>query len=735
MANIVDVTLRLIDKFSSPLNNFGARLSDSSKQLINMGKSIDRTGKNISSVGSTLTRRVTAPIVAIGVSSVKAAADFESAMATVKAITNADSNEMKKMEDNVKQLMSTTKFSATEIANAYKYMGMAGWDANDITNQAVNILKLANAGGEDLAKTSDIVTDGLTAFGMSAKDTKEFCDVLARTSTTTNTNVGLMGETFKYVGAVAGTMGYSIQDVASAAGMMASAGVKGSMAGTSLRNIIKNLVAPTKTTQAAIDKLGLSIKDGNGKLKPFSKIIEDLRRKTKNYSNDQKALIANQLGGTRAMAGLSELMKMSDDEFKKITKSINNYDGACDKMSNTMDKTANGSLAKLKNNFSLLKIEIGKELLPYVVKFSNKLRDWISKFRKLPKETKDSIFKFIGYIALIGPSLWVFGKIVSSVGKVVKFIGLLGKAFKTFGSFPAIIASPAGKVVLIVLAIAAAAFIVYKNWNKIKPKIKKIFDDLIGVYDDFKEWCRKNKKEVEMIKKIFKGLGDILYIVFSTGFKTCFGTALTIVSTTIRTITRKVEGIIKIVTGVIEIISGIFQGDWSKAWNGAKKVASGAFESLTADIRGYAETIKGYVESVIDSIESIEIPDWVPGVGGKTVKDAIIDAKGPASSGGGFASGTLGFSHGGLATINEKGGEIVDLPHGSRVYPHDKSVAMAFKQGARSSGNITVNIPKLADNLSVRSDEDINAIACAIASKLEKVSNNITGGVSIGYSY
>ena len=204
---------------------------------------------------------------------------FESGMSKVEAISGATGEDLAALTDKAKEMGAKTKFSATESAEAMQYMAMAGWKTSDMLNGIEGIMNLAAASGEDLATTSDIVTDALTAFGLSAQDSTHFADILAQASSNANTNVSMMGETFKYVAPVAGAMGYSAEDVALAVGLMANSGIKASQAGTSLKAALVNMVKPTDDMRGVMERLGISIQNADGSIKPFGELIGDLRDK------------------------------------------------------------------------------------------------------------------------------------------------------------------------------------------------------------------------------------------------------------------------------------------------------------------------------------------------------------------------------------------------------------------------------------------------------------------------
>lgn len=283
---------------------------------------------------------------------------FESGMSKVQAISGASGEELAALTDKAKEMGAKTKFSATESAEAMQYMAMAGWKTGDMLNGIEGIMNLAAASGEDLATTSDIVTDALTAFGLSAQDSTHFADVLAQASSNANTNVGMMGETFKYVAPVAGAMGYSAEDVATAIGLMANSGIKASQAGTSLRTILTRMAKPTKEVQTAMDQLGVSVIDSDGNMKSLHEIMDDLRSGFSGLSEAEKVNMAATLGETDGMSGLLAIVNASDGDYQKLTDSINNCSGAAANMAETMQNNLEGQLTIFRSAREALAQEI-----------------------------------------------------------------------------------------------------------------------------------------------------------------------------------------------------------------------------------------------------------------------------------------------------------------------------------------------------------------------------------------
>lgn len=290
----------------------------------------------------------------IGVASVAAAKktidvgkSFEAGMNEVQAISGASGKDLEKLSAKAKQMGATTKFSATESATALKYMAMAGWKTNQMVSGLSGVMNLAAASGEDLGTVSDIVTDSMTAFGLKAKDSGHFADVLAKASSSSNTNVAMMGETFKYVAPLAGSMKYSIEDTATAIGLMANAGIKGSQAGTSLRSIITRLVKPPKDAATALNALGISTTKADGSMKPLRETMAELREKFSGLTESQKASYASSIAGQEAMSGLLAIVNASDSDFNKLQKAIDNSSGAAKKQADVMNNNLQGALYDL----------------------------------------------------------------------------------------------------------------------------------------------------------------------------------------------------------------------------------------------------------------------------------------------------------------------------------------------------------------------------------------------------
>lgn len=354
-----------LNQLKTKLSQIPSTLQTVGANMQSFGNSLKTVGASMKQAGQTMTTRVTAPIVGGLTACIKTTMDFDAEMSKVAAISGATGNDFDSLRDKAIEMGDKTKFSASESAEAMEYMAMAGWKTEDMLNGISGVMNLAAASGEELGTTSDIVTDGLTAFGMSASDSAHFADVLAAASANANTNVSMLGESFSYVAPVAGSLGYSVEDVSTALGLMANSEIKASQGGTALRTLLTNMSNPTDKMSAAMKKLGISLDDGNGHMKSLQEVMQDLRtgfsdlkmteeeynetfgklnaeyeagnmsqedyeKSTEELTNSlfgaegaQKAQTAAMLAGKTGMAGLLAIVNASDEDFANLSESIN----------------------------------------------------------------------------------------------------------------------------------------------------------------------------------------------------------------------------------------------------------------------------------------------------------------------------------------------------------------------------------------------------------------------------
>lgn len=438
---------------------------EANRQTQGIAKSISSgmqsAGQKLTSAGSKLTKTVTLPLVGIGAAVIKTGADFEKGMSKVQAVSGASSSDMEKLSAKARQMGKDTKFSASESADAFTYMAMAGWKTQDMLEGIDGIMSLSAADGLDLATTSDIVTDAITAFGLEAKDSSHFADVLAKASSSANTNVSMLGESFKYCAPVAGALGYSVEDVSIALGTMANSGIKASQGGTALRTLLTNMAKPTDAMAAAMDELGVSLDDGHGNMKSLREVMNDLRKGMGNmkmpqdefnkqiaYLNKElesgnitqkkydksvksltekaygaegalKAQAAATLAGKTGMSGLLAIVNSSDKDWNSLIDNIDNADGTAKKMADTMLNNLSGQFTILKSNLQEAALQLNEELGPAMKKIVGKIQEWVQKFMELSPQQKEQIIKIAAITAAIGPLLTITGKLLSSTGSIV----------------------------------------------------------------------------------------------------------------------------------------------------------------------------------------------------------------------------------------------------------------------------------------------------------------------------
>lgn len=389
------------------------------KALEPVGQKMQDVGEKMEAVGKDLTKKITLPLVGIGTAAIKVGSDFEAGMSEVGAISGATGNDLKLLEEKAKEMGATTKFSASESAEALKYMAMAGWDTTQMLDGLDGVMMLAASSGEDLGLVSDIVTDALTAFGMEAKEASNFADLLASASSNSNTNVAMLGESFKYVAPLFGALGYSAEDAALALGLMANAGIKGSQAGTSLKTAIANLANPTDKMAGAMNQLGLSITDANGEMLPFKDVMDELRLKFAGLSEEQQAQYAATIFGKEAMSGMLAIINASPEDYEKLTQATKEYNGVAKEMAETMEDNLQGEITKLKSALEGLGIQIFEILVPHLQTLVEKLQLVVEWFANLNPATQETIVKVAALAAAIGPLLILGGKVIGGAGTII----------------------------------------------------------------------------------------------------------------------------------------------------------------------------------------------------------------------------------------------------------------------------------------------------------------------------
>ena len=435
----------------------GADLKNFDKEMKKLTQDVNRVGDKLKGVGTKLTTSVTLPVLGVATAATLTGIKFEEAMSKVAAISGATGDDLASLEQKAREMGSTTRFSATEAADAFTYMSMAGWKTEEMLNGIDGIMALAAASGEDLASVSDIVTDALTAFGMTAADSAKFADVLAASSSNANTDVSMMGESFKYVAPVAGALGMSAEDTSKALGLMANAGIKGSQSGTALRTMLTNLAKPTATMEKAMEELGISLTNTDGSMKTLDEVMLNLRGSFDGLDQSQQAAYAATIFGKEAMSGALAIINASEEDYNNLSEAILNSEGAAQQMADAMNDNLSGRLRDLQSKLSEVALIIYDALQPAlekIVSVISKLADW---FANLSPKTQQLIMGFAALAAAIGPILIAVGTGIILFGKLKAALAIL-KISMLAVTWP----------ILAVIAALAAIVAVVVYWEDIK---------------------------------------------------------------------------------------------------------------------------------------------------------------------------------------------------------------------------------------------------------------------------
>mgnify|MGYP000443838020 CR=1 FL=1 len=553
------------------------------------GEKLQTVGNKISSVGQKLLP-VTGVVTGLGTAAVKTAADFDSAMSKVAAVSGATGSDFDSLRDKAREMGAKTKFSATEAADAMNYMAMAGWKTEDMLSGIEGVMYLAAASGEDLATTSDIVTDALTAFGLTAADSGHFADVLAAASSNANTNVSMMGETFKYCAPVAGALGFSVEDTAEAIGLMGNAGIKASQAGTSMRSIMTNLTGDVKLSGAAIGDVTIATTNADGSMRSLSSILADCRVAFGGMTEAEKANNAEALVGKNAMSGFLALMNAAPEDIEKVSGAVNNCKDAAKNMADTMQDNLEGQLTILKSQLQELAISFGDLLMPAVRSIVSGLQGMVNVLNAMPDGVKRVIMIVALLAAALGPVLIIIGKTLSAIGTIMTWAPKLAGAISAVkGAFAAL--SPtmmANPIAIVIAAIAAlvATFIYLWNTN-----------------EEFRQfWIRLWNEIKEVAVQVWTAVSQFLVSAWN-GIRTVITTVMNAIRTVISTVWNGIRTIIStVLNGIRGTVNSVWNGIRNTIFsvvNGIKNTVSSAFNAMWSGIRG---TISGIYNTIRDGL-------------------------------------------------------------------------------------------------------------------------------------
>lgn len=742
----VDVTLRLIDKITGPLKNAEDKLTQTANQWTKAGKQIQSTGKSISAVGADLTKYFTVPIATLGTTAVLNFGEVDKSLRLVKATMGETKWATADLEEAVAEAAGKSTFTMKETAEAALNFARQGFNAKESAEMLTPALSLAEGTATGLSETTEGLGNAVKVFANQELTAGDAANIFAQAQAQANTTTSELFEAVSVGSSIFKTVNWSLQDLATVTDVFGDNSISASEGATAIKTGLAKLVSPSKEGAKWIKKLGLDIVNTDGTMKSMVDVQSQLHGAFSKLTQEQQLQAASALVGKNQMNKWLTLINTAPDTVKKYRDALDGLKGTSENMADALMSGVGGSIEKMKSTFDVFKYHVGDAIGGTVKKSIDKITELMSSFNNMDKGTQKMITKIALAAATMGPFLLIFGKTTKHIGSAVTNIGKFGKAIRNVGGFMKLLKSPSAIVVASLLAIVVAGVLVYKNWDKIKKAggkmwsyIKKVFKDmglsgkdvkeqLEPIGEKFQSIAKHAKKLWKISKPYLKKYGDMVKLVFGTYFGVAIGQAVGIIKAFLKSITGFVKGIMSIFDGLIKFITGVFTGNWSKAWDGVKEIFGGAFEGLKSLCKLPMNAVIGMINGAISGINKLglKIPDWVPEIGGKNF--SINIPKIPM-----LAVGTKNW-RGGFAQISERGGEIVDLPKGSRVYPHDETVRKAYSDGAKSSRGSSIVIAKLADTIVVREEADIDKIATRIVDKLSDTSKNL-GGAELGYLY
>lgn len=569
----------LIARLTLDTSQYRRGINESRGLLSGLSNTVGAGAVALGNLAATGIQNAVGALVDFGKESIQTGINFEAAMDEVAAISGTTGSKFDDLVSKAMEMGDVTKFSATESAEAFKYMAMAGWDADQMMAGIAGTMNLAAASGESLGTVSDIVTDVLTAMGKSADEAGHFADVLAAASSSSNTNVAMMGETFKYAAPLAGTLGYEIEDLALATGLMANAGIKGSQAGTSLRSILTRMANPVKQSEMAMSRLGISIENSDGSMKSLREVMTDMREAFAGLTESEQAQYAAMLGGQEAMSGLLAIVNASDEEFEKLAKSIDESQGAAQTMADVMMDNLGGSLEKLGGALETLGLAI---------------------FDDFKEPLKDAIDYATGFISKIGAA-WQTGGLSAAIQTVSDEVKPI------FSDMFSAIETGAQNALDTGAGVIAGIYNGLTGGEATAEDVKGIFK---GLFDDAQERAQN------LVDSGSKILGNIATIItgdaesgekIKEAFQQAFSDPIGLVDTIIDSAGSSLSVVAAAISGDEEAKASI-QAGFESAFSGIGDLINGIKDAGSGILQGIATTLTGDEESgamILEKISSV----------------------------------------------------------------------------------------------------------------------------------
>ncbi len=600
----------LFAKIILDTSEYESSLDDASKRFQSVGKAI-------SSAGGTLKKAVTSPVVDLGKSVIKTGADYEAGMSRVQAISGATADEMAVLGDEALRMAEQTRFSTAEAAEAYQHMAMAGWEVQDMAGGLSDIMLLAAVSGEKLAATSDSVTEALAAFGLTAADSGRLADVLTAAANSTNTNVSALSESLRSVAPVAGTMGYSVEDVSVALGLMADSGIKAGQAGSSLCTAMTNMAAPTADISAAMETYGISLTDAGGNMLSFAEIMEQLREKLGGLDQATQTAVASQLFGKEAMAGMLAVINAAPADFDRLTESVSNSAGATQAMADVVNGGASGAMTMLNSSIDVLFTNLSQLLMPTLTGIVQKITEVVQWFNSLDESTQSIIMTIAGVVAAVGPVLVILGKVIGAIGSISEGVSKISGVAKELGGglealWGIMTANPVAAVATAIAGLVAGFVYLWNTseefrefWIGLWEKVKEVVATVCGAIAGFFAAAWQTIKTAwDAAVGFFSGIGDGIVNAFFA-VKEALGNFFTAAWEKIQTVWN---GAVSFFRGVWDGISKQFDNAvafFGKAFSGAWKAVTDAWSGVSGFFSGVWESIKGAFSNVWEHFSGI----------------------------------------------------------------------------------------------------------------------------------
>ncbi len=575
-------------KFKSGLKAAQSSLSEFANKSNDAGTRFQALGSSLKTVGSTITTAVSLPLLALGAGAIKTASDFEAGMSKVSALSGATGDDLKMLEDKARKMGSTTKYSATESAEALSYMALAGWDAEQMAAGLEPSLKLAGAAGMELALATDIVTDTMSMFGMQASEATKMTDMLAYAQANSNTDVQQLGEALKYCGASANAMGYDLADTTALLGTFADQGLKGSSAGTTLNAMFRDMKKNAKDGAIAIGDTNVAIVDANGNYRDMTDILADVQKATEGMTQAERDMALSSIWGTEALKGVNMAFEAGVPKIREFEDGIRKSDGAASEMYDTMQNNLQGAIDNMKSAFEELLITIGQRLIPIFQNLVEGITNVFTWFNNLNPAIQNVIIGVGGFLAVLGPLLLIIGNVIIFVTKLGMSISTLVTFFSAGGAGAGLLATaiafltgPIGLTIAAITALIAIGVLLYKNWDEIKAKCIEI-------------WQNNIKPIIETVTNTIKALLTSIW----TGIQAFLSTCWNLLKQLANTVWNGIKS-------VIEIVSNSIKNTITTIWNSIKSVIETVWSGIKSIVNTYINAVKSIIQSVFNATSSI----------------------------------------------------------------------------------------------------------------------------------